>query len=716
METQSAITESNSETETEISDLDIILAEDEALDAARSSLLAFTVHTHPDYRTGWHHRLIAKKVEAVISGEIKNLIVCCPPRQGKSTLISRHLPAWIFGRDPNASIIACSYSADLANAMNKDVQRIMLGDEYKRIFPNTKLNEKGVVSGSENWKRSAGEFEIVGHRGYYKCAGVGGGITGRGAGTCIAEGSFIETTKGPILIEHLFRSFHNYLVLGYDEKTEKIEPHKIQAARKIENQETFRIVTASGNELRLTGDHRVFVYGQGYREAKSLRNGDRLVSFKKRGMPEVRIESREICQPMLSVLHDSEMCGYPSSMLALQNQIQKKDIRITESKEEGTQGPLLFGDMSCYTPQVEIDTVSLVEKLCGESINVYDIQVEGTSNFFAEKILVHNCILIDDPFKSRQEAESATVRSRVWNWFQDDLKTRLDGNGGIILVNTRWHEDDLTGMLMKKMKEDPDSDQWEILNLPVRLDEYCHPEDPRELGEVIWPWWYAGKRDDLTDEEMESLSKDKVRLWEHNNPYGFASLGQQDPAPRTGNMFKVERIELVHTVPSKRVKTVRYFDKAGTEGGGCFTAGVKMSLLENGMICIEHCVKGQWSAFNREKVIKDTAQLDGKSVIIVIEQEPGSGGKESAENTVKNLVGWIVRLDKPSGDKVLRADPFSSQIEGGNVCMLIGDWNQEYKEEMRYFPASKYKDQVDASSGAFNYLTAGRQYSDLNKL
>lgn len=653
MEAKPETAEGNSETE--ISDLDIILAEDEALDAARTSLLAFTVHTHPDYRTGWHHRLIAKKVESVLSGEIKNLIVCCPPRQGKSTLISRHLPAWIFGRDPNASIIACSYSADLANAMNKDVQRIMLGDEYKRIFPNTKLNEKGIVSGSENWKRSAVEFEIVGHRGYYKCAGVGGGITGRGAGTCIAEGSFVETTKGPILIEHLFRSFHNYLVLGYNEKTKKIEPHKIQAARKIENKEVFRIVTASGNELRLTGDHRIFVYGRGYRETESLRNGDRLVSFKKM-------------------------------------------------------------DTLCGSPQVEIDTVSLVEKLCGESVNVYDIQVEGTSNFFAEKILVHNCILIDDPFKSRQEAESATVRSRVWNWFQDDLKTRLDGSGGIILVNTRWHEDDLTGMLIKKMKEDPDSDQWEILNLPVRLDEYCHPEDPRELGEVIWPWWYAGKRDDLTAEEMERLSKEKVRLWEHNNPYGFASLGQQDPAPRTGNMFKVERIELVHAVPSKRVKTVRYFDKAGTEGGGCFTAGVKMSLLENGMVCIEHCVKGQWSAFNREKAIKDTAQLDGKGVIIVIEQEPGSGGKESAENTVKNLVGWIVRLDKPSGDKVLRADPFSSQVEGGNVCMLIGDWNQDYKEEMRYFPSSKYKDQIDASSGAFNYLTAGRQYSDLNKL
>ena len=181
-------------------------------------------------------------------------------------------------------------------------------------------------------------------------------------------------------------------------------------------------------------------------------------------------------------------------------------------------------------------------------------------------------------------------------------------------------------------------------------------------------------------------------------------------------MFKVERIELVHTVPSKRVKTVRSWDKAGTEAGGAFTAGVKMSLLENGMICIENCVRGQWSAFNREKNIKDIAQLDGKGTIILIEQEPGSGGKESAENTVRNLMGWIVRLDRPSGDKALRADPLSSQVEGGNVCMLIGDWNQDYKEEMRHFPASKYKDQIDATSAGFNYLTAGRQYSDLNKL
>jgi len=100
-------------------------------------------------------------------------------------------------------------------------------------------------------------------------------------------------------------------------------------------------------------------------------------------------------------------------------------------------------------------------------------------------------------------------------------------------------------------------------------------------------------------------------------------------------------------------------------------------------------------------------QLDGKTVEIGLEQEPGSGGKESAESTVRNLRGWRVRVDRPTGDKSLRADPFSVQVNNGNVSMVRGDWNEDYIEELRYFPFSKYKDQVDASSGAFNIL-AGR--------
>ena len=99
--------------------------------------------------------------------------------------------------------------------------------------------------------------------------------------------------------------------------------------------------------------------------------------------------------------------------------------------------------------------------------------------------------------------------------------------------------------------------------------------------------------------------------------------------------------------------------------------------------------------------------MDGCGVRIGVEQEPGSGGKESAQNTVANLSGFSVFLDSPKGDKVVRADPFAVQVNNENVSMLRGAWNHEYLNELRFFPNSKYKDQVDATSGAFASLVRG---------
>jgi predicted phage terminase large subunit-like protein len=98
--------------------------------------------------------------------------------------------------------------------------------------------------------------------------------------------------------------------------------------------------------------------------------------------------------------------------------------------------------------------------------------------------------------------------------------------------------------------------------------------------------------------------------------------------------------------------------------------------------------------------------MDGHKVIVGVEQEPGSGGKESAENTVRNLAGYVVRVDRPSGDKAQRADPYSTQVNSGNVYMVKGEWNRAYIEELRFFSLlnSKEKDQVDASSGGFKLL------------
>ena len=151
---------------------------------------------------------------------------------------------------------------------------------------------------------------------------------------------------------------------------------------------------------------------------------------------------------------------------------------------------------------------------------------------------------------------------------------------------------------------------------------------------------------------------------------------------------------------------VRYWDKAATAGGGARTAGVLIAKNTQGLYWVEDVVCGQWSALRREEIVRATAERDGGEVDIWLEQEPGSGGKESAEASIRNLAGFTVHADRVTGDKCERAAPLAAQCEAGNVRLVRGAWNQRYLEELCAFPLGSYADQVDASSGAFNKLAA----------
>lgn len=155
---------------------------------ARENFLSFIKYTKPDYRVGWHNELICKYLDKFVSGEIKNLMIFCPPRHGKSEAVSRRLPAYLLGKKPDSQIISCSYSSDLASMFNRDTQRVIDSPEYVKLFPGTKLNSSNVRSNGQGQAvRNSDQFEIVGRRGFYKSAGVGGGITGMGANFAILD-------------------------------------------------------------------------------------------------------------------------------------------------------------------------------------------------------------------------------------------------------------------------------------------------------------------------------------------------------------------------------------------------------------------------------------------------------------------------------------------------------------------------------------------------
>lgn len=148
---------------------------------ATESLIDFIPFTKPDYQVNWHHKKICDEIDDLLQGEYELLIVCTPPRFGKSQIVSRHLPAYELGRHPDASIIACSYSSDLSSRMNRDVQRIIDDPVYSLVFPETKLNSSNVRTTAQGtYLRNSDIFEVVNHKGVYRSCGVGGGITGMG--------------------------------------------------------------------------------------------------------------------------------------------------------------------------------------------------------------------------------------------------------------------------------------------------------------------------------------------------------------------------------------------------------------------------------------------------------------------------------------------------------------------------------------------------------
>lgn len=305
-------------------------------------------------------------------------------------------------------------------------------------------------------------------------------------------------------------------------------------------------------------------------------------------------------------------------------------------------------------------------------------------------------ILVDDPHNVRQ-AESVAQREAVLAWWDEAMSTRLNNpkTGRMVIIQQRVHENDLAGHVIEK-------GGWVHLNLPARFeaDEPCITpiwKDPRTYeGELLWP---------------ERFGKDEmITLETALGPYGAASQLQQRPTPREGGLFMADRL-IIHENAIGMVPEngwVRFWDKAGTVLAGAYSVGVKMGKTKDGKYIVGDVIRGQWSSEVRERIIKQTAEMDGVNCAVGVEQEPGSGGKESAENTVRNLAGFYVIVDRPTGNKEIRAYPFSSQVNMGNVILQRAPWNKTYLNEVRMFPNSRYKDQVDASSAAFKHLTAKR--------
>ena len=191
--------------------------------------------------------------------------------------------------------------------------------------------------------------------------------------------------------------------------------------------------------------------------------------------------------------------------------------------------------------------------------------------------------------------------------------------------------------------------------------------------------------------------------------------------PSAGLYFKRENARIVQTIPGRLISVCRSWDLAATEitvenKNPDRTAGVLMGRLKSGEFIVLDVIRRAANAADVRKLIMQTAKADRLEYglhTITLPQDPGQAGKDQAATYIKALAGYKVRTAPVTGSKIVRAVPFSSQWQGGNVLLLAGDWNKEYLQEMEGFPDALHDDMVDASSDAFKNVANAADWSAL---
>jgi predicted phage terminase large subunit-like protein len=285
-------------------------------------------------------------------------------------------------------------------------------------------------------------------------------------------------------------------------------------------------------------------------------------------------------------------------------------------------------------------------------------------------------IIIDDPHKAN-EALSDKSRTHVIESFRTTIESRKNDpmRTPIIVIMQRLHEEDLAGWLSKG----GNGEKWEVVSIPV-LDENDEP---------IWP---------------EKHDRETLRVMQDTHPYVFAGQYLQLPAPPAGGNFQPGKIEVIDALPADLSTMVRGWDLAASKDSGAWTVGAKLARHgPTGRTIVCDIARLRGGPHEVRQLIKGTASQDGPRVLQSIPQDPGQAGKVQVGDLGAMLNGFTVKFSPETGDKVLRSDPFASQVNVGNVMMLRGPWNAAFVEELRLFPNST-KDQVDACSRAFSEM------------
>ena len=764
---------------------------------ARKSLLGFIRFINPDYIISDFSittcAALEKFVDDCMAGLRPVLILQAPPQHGKSDIVSRYLPAFVFGHYPGLRIAGLSYAKDLASDMNRDVQRIMMSPEYKILFPESSLNAKRVVSVEVEAKRNSETFEIVGHNGSYVGQGVGGPLTGKRV-DCFVSGTKVETDHGLTCIEDLCVDTNTRRILSHNGRG--FEYARLKAFAVSTGYGIYRVTTAAGRVFESTGDHRILT-GRGYVQASQLSSSDVLLCCLRQGsnqdssrnnevhphgsegnvlLESLRVlanersesealqvlrkaisdERQDVLQQGMPICFSGVQASARSEDLrdvhdSIHREVQKREIsdllravvlgsgarqaddgrgesslsgrsksietaaalrkvlsqhqandlgpgrepvRSMREFQDSYRGPSYrrMVEQQCVVkldhsvrevpqrdPQSDglregSDQVLMVERV-REEATVYDIQVEGNANFFANGVLVHNCGIIDDPIKNSKEALSQVTKESIWKWYGSTFLTRLSKNSGHIIMATRWATDDLSGRVLAA------NPKASLLSFPAI----------NEQGEALIP--------DL--HPAEKLLETKAILGD----YFWSAMYQQSPKTIGGAIFKDTGVRhyLTKDLPAKFDKVIQSWDMTfkDSEGTDFVVGQVWGKLGANCYLLYEHRERMSFTK-SKAAVVAMTARFPMARRKLIEDKANGPAIMDSLKAEISGMIPV-----EPDGSKIARAHAITAEWEAGNVWLPhpdIAPWIVEWIDEVTTFPAAANDDRVDAMTQALRDL------------
>ena len=695
-------------------------------------LAAFATKLWGGYKPARHHHKIAEALERVARGELKRLMIFMPPRHGKSMLASEFFPAWYLGRNPTHQVIAATYAQGLADDFGRKVRNIMQDPGFAEVFPGTLLADDS---------QAANRFHLS-QRGAYFAVGAGGPITGRGADLLLIddpikgrEDAESETMRQrlkdwytSVARTRLMPGGAIVVIQCMTGDTPVMRPdgtetplRDIRRGDKVATFEDGRISVSTvlnwanngpDNTLEITTESGIIVKANG-RHPFLVQAADGSHEW-------VRAMNLNLGQNMLRARKASGRAKRVAGRIAT---FQLSAVAIATIITSKFGGPVATGPHRLTQPTYGIDTSSIVTASASITTTNYWPSSAASARFatnshqqaIPDRIGATSCVSIIAMTARRCAVccamtaiwRSAMARRRKFlsqplNTYgvtldqivkiasagveevfdiQVDRTENFIANG-LVSHNTRWHEDDLAGWLLKEHQHE----NWETLNLPA----IAEPGDAlkRTEGEALWPTAYPVS-------ELAVIRKSVGgRDW--------SALYQQRPSAAEGSVFKREHWRYYQPTESEPkalisalgcFQVVQAWDTAFKKGSlNDYSVGVTIGISPNRYYVLD-CWRDRLEFPDLKRAVMSQAAKWGATAVLVEDTAAGQSLlQELGRNTRLPLIP--VKADR---DKVSRASAVTPTHEAG-LCYLPGGahWLSDFVDELASFPSAPHDDQVDA--------------------